>query len=146
MVLASARLRVRRGAGRLIRRLGLLPAGQPDGLGEDAALVGSRFAETVLVVYPDAPTNLYQLAKKEATIRGMLVTSSLDRVPEWAGRAAGWLADGTLHTEETVVEGLDRAPQALIDVLRGANLGKMLVRLDRPNAHAFSRDGLGPEV
>ena len=76
----------------------------------------------------------------------MLVTSSLDRVPEWAGRAAGWLADGTLHTEETVVEGLDRAPQALIDVLRGANVGKMLVRLDRPNAHAFSRDGLGPEV
>lgn len=61
MVLAAAQRRVRRGAGRLIRRLGLVPAGQPDGLGEDAALVGSRFTETVLAVYPDAPANLYQL-------------------------------------------------------------------------------------
>ena len=101
----------------------------------DALRVGGRVALVGAIGEYNAtspvpgPTNLYQLAKKEATIRGMLVTSSLDRVPEWAGRAAGWLADGTLHTEETVVEGLDRAPQALIDVLRGANLGKMLVRL-----------------
>ena len=40
------------------------------------------------------------------------------------------LADGTLHTEQTVVDGLDRAPAALLGVLRGANVGKMLVRLD----------------
>lgn len=38
-----------------------MPAGQPDGLGEDAALAESRFSETVLAVYPDAPANLYQL-------------------------------------------------------------------------------------
>jgi NADPH-dependent curcumin reductase CurA len=30
---------------------------------------------------------------------------------------------------ETVVDGIDRAPGALIDLLRGANIGKMLVRL-----------------
>lgn len=61
MVVAALRRRARRSAGRLIRRLGLLPAGQPDGLGEDAALAGSGFIETVLALYPDAPANLYQL-------------------------------------------------------------------------------------
>jgi NADPH-dependent curcumin reductase CurA len=75
------------------------------------------------------PTNLYWVAKKELTVRGMLVPSHLGRFPEWVERASGWLADGTLRTEETVVDGLERAPQALADLLRGANLGKMLVRL-----------------
>jgi hypothetical protein len=30
---------------------------------------------------------------------------------------------------ETIVDGLERAPGAFIDLLRGANTGKMLVRL-----------------
>jgi len=30
---------------------------------------------------------------------------------------------------ETIVDGLDHAPGAFIDLLRGANTGKMLVRL-----------------
>ncbi|WP_251056833.1 hypothetical protein [Streptomyces sp. ISL-94] len=50
--------------------------------------------------------------------------------PEWIGRAAGWLADGTMHTEQTVFEGIDRAPAAFLGMMRGANTGKMLVRLD----------------
>jgi NADPH-dependent curcumin reductase CurA len=59
----------------------------------------------------------------------MLVTSYLDRFPEWIGEASGWLADGSLRTTETVVEGLERAPEALMQTLRGDNVGKMLVRL-----------------
>jgi NADPH-dependent curcumin reductase CurA len=76
------------------------------------------------------PSNLYEIVKKRITVRGLLVTSYLGRLPEWVERGADWLADGTLHTEETVVEGLERAPEAFLGVLRGANIGKMLVRLD----------------
>lgn len=68
---------MRRGAGRLIRRLGLVPAGQPDGLGEDAALVGARFAETVLAVYPDAPANLYQLRLWLPTLEGLTLPTAV---------------------------------------------------------------------
>jgi NADPH-dependent curcumin reductase CurA len=34
-----------------------------------------------------------------------------------------------MRVKETVVDGLDNAPQAFIDLLRGANTGKMIVRL-----------------
>ena len=44
-------------------------------------------------------------------------------------RAAGWIADGTLTSRETFVDGIDHAVDAFLGVLRGENIGKMLVRL-----------------
>ncbi|UFQ19203.1 MULTISPECIES: NADP-dependent oxidoreductase [Streptomyces] len=92
------------------------------------ALVGaiSTYNDTTPAPGPD---NLFQAAKQEASLRGMLVTSHLDLFPEWIGKAAGMLADGSLRTERTVVEGIERAPEAFLGVLSGANTGKMLVRL-----------------
>ncbi|MCO1577143.1 NADP-dependent oxidoreductase [Crossiella sp. SN42] len=75
------------------------------------------------------PDNLFTAASREATLRGMLVTSHFHLFPEWIEQAAGWLADGSLHTAETVVEGLENTPAAFLGVLRGENTGKMLVRL-----------------
>ncbi|MFG2975651.1 hypothetical protein ACGFYY_22065 [Streptomyces sp. NPDC048331] len=60
----------------------------------------------------------------------MPVSSHFDLFPEWIGKAAGQPADGTLRTEETVVDGIERAPEAFLGVLSGADTGKMLVRLD----------------
>ncbi|APA94345.1 NADP-dependent oxidoreductase [Nocardia seriolae] len=78
---------------------------------------------------PEFTPDLYLAATKEITLRGMLVTSRFPVFGEYIGRAAGWLADGSLRTRETVYEGLDRAPAAFLGVLSGANTGKMLVRL-----------------
>ncbi|MFI7356029.1 NADP-dependent oxidoreductase [Streptomyces avidinii] len=75
------------------------------------------------------PDNLFRAAAREVTLRGMLVSSHFDLFPEWIGRAARLLADGTLRTETTVVDGIERAPDAFLGVLSGANTGKMLVRL-----------------
>jgi NADPH-dependent curcumin reductase CurA len=47
----------------------------------------------------------------------------------YTARAAGWLADGSLRTRETVYDGLEQAPEALLGVLTGAGVGKVLVRL-----------------
>ena len=73
--------------------------------------------------------NTYQAVVRRATLRGMLVPDWIHLADEWVRRAAGWLADGSLHTESTVVDGLEAAPEAFLGVLRGANVGKMLVRL-----------------
>lgn len=53
--------RVRRVGGLLIRRLGLLPEGDPDGLGDDESLRGQSLPFEVMVYFPDTVRNLYQL-------------------------------------------------------------------------------------
>ncbi len=61
----------RRVGGRLIRRLGMLPAGTPDGLGEDAELLGKDFPYTVMVYFADTPDALYQLEQWYTTLRAL---------------------------------------------------------------------------
>ncbi|MED7949112.1 NADP-dependent oxidoreductase [Streptomyces sp. BE303] len=93
------------------------------------ALVGAISTYNATSPAP-GPDNLFQAAAKELNLRGMLVSSYFHLFPEWIGRAAGWLADGSLRTEQTVVEGIEQAPAAFLGVMRGANTGKMLVRLE----------------
>ena len=40
-----------------------------------------------------------------------------------------WLAAGDVVFDETVVDGIDHAIDAFLDMMRGANVGKMVVRL-----------------
>ena len=43
--------------------------------------------------------------------------------------AYAWLADGTVKSRETIVDGLESAPDAFLGLFKGENIGKMLVRL-----------------
>jgi len=52
---------LRKQAGRTIRRLGFLPGGTPDGLGEDAKLGDYVIESGAVVFFPDPPENLYQI-------------------------------------------------------------------------------------
>ena len=97
-------------------------------VGGRAALVGA-IGEYNSPEPPPGPRNTYDIVKKRLTLRGILVPDHLDLLSTWIPLAAGLLADGRLRTLETVVDGLESAPEALIGVLRGANTGKMLVRL-----------------
>ncbi|GAA3470808.1 NADP-dependent oxidoreductase [Nonomuraea roseola] len=92
------------------------------------ALVGAISTYNATSPVP-GPSNLFSLAAKDANLRGMLINSYFHLFPEWIGKAAGWLADGSLHTELTVAEGIAQAPSAFLDMMRGGNVGKMLVRL-----------------
>ena len=56
-----ARATVRRVGGRWVRRLGLLPGGEPDRLGEDDRLTGTVLDQPVMVFFPEPPNNAYQL-------------------------------------------------------------------------------------
>ncbi|MFC4565704.1 NADP-dependent oxidoreductase [Nocardiopsis mangrovi] len=94
-----------------------------------AAIVGMISGYNATEPVP-GPTNMAQLVAKRLTLRGMLVSDHPELVAEYIAKAVGWLADGSLRAEETVVEGFERAPEAFLGLLRGANTGKMLVRLE----------------
>lgn len=76
-----------------------------------------------------APRNLTLLIGKRITMRGFIVSKYNDLQQEFRQTVGPWLADGSITWDETVREGLDDAPQAFIDLLAGANTGKMIVRL-----------------
>ena len=78
---------------------------------------------------PPGPTNIGLAIKKRLTLRGFIVTDHQDRMPAMIAEVGGWLGEGKISHNETVVDGLENAPRAFIDLLRGANTGKMLVRL-----------------
>jgi NADPH-dependent curcumin reductase CurA len=75
------------------------------------------------------PRNLSLMIGKRLTMKGFIVIDSFDRMPEFVKEVSGYLAAGKLHTKETVVSGIERAPQAFLDLLRGENVGKMVVKL-----------------
>ncbi|MGI5164220.1 NADP-dependent oxidoreductase [Spirillospora sp. CA-253888] len=75
------------------------------------------------------PDNLALSIGKRLTLRGFIVGDHAHLMGEYAARASEWLRDGRLRSEETVVDGLDNAVDAFLGLLRGANTGKMLVRL-----------------
>jgi NADPH-dependent curcumin reductase CurA len=78
---------------------------------------------------PVGPSNLLLVITKRLTLRGFIVTDHAHRMPDMIADVTAWLRDGKLIHAETVVEGLDHAPDAFISLLRGANTGKMIVRL-----------------
>lgn len=78
---------------------------------------------------PAGPRNLAVAIGKQLTLRGFLVGGQNQHAAEFAQQMAAWLTDGTIRYDETVVDGIENAPQAFIDLLDGANTGKMLVRV-----------------
>ena len=76
-----------------------------------------------------APRNLAQVIKKRLTLRGMLVRDHFHLQEQFVQEVGGWLRDGKLRYQETVVDGLANAPQAFLGMLRGENTGKMLVKI-----------------
>ncbi|ODA36088.1 NADP-dependent oxidoreductase [Veronia pacifica] len=83
---------------------------------------------------PQGPDRLSQLAGlllvKRITMRGFIIMDDYGhRYPEFAQQMGQWLAEGKITYKEQRVEGLEQAPQALIDVLEGKNFGKVVVEV-----------------
>ncbi|MCX4388483.1 NADP-dependent oxidoreductase [Micromonospora peucetia] len=78
---------------------------------------------------PAAPRNLALVIGKRLTLRGFLVGDHGHLRAEFLREMSGWLRDGKISYDETVVDGIENAPAALLGLLRGENLGKMLVRV-----------------
>ncbi|GMU49091.1 MAG: NADP-dependent oxidoreductase [Candidatus Desulfobacillus denitrificans] len=62
-------------------------------------------------------------------MRGFIVSEHMERWPTALAELGQGVASGKIKYRETVAQGLENAPQAFIGLLKGANLGKQLVKL-----------------
>ena len=81
---------------------------------------------------PPGPSNYLDLITFRARMEGFNAFDHWDRLDEVVDRLGSWMANGELIRREHIVEGLDRAPEALRMLFEGANLGKLIVAVDEP--------------
>ena len=75
------------------------------------------------------PTNLVYIVGKQLTMQGFIVSDHVDMLMQFYADVGKWIAAGKIQWEETIVEGLENAPQAFIGLFKGENIGKMIVKL-----------------
>jgi NADPH-dependent curcumin reductase CurA len=78
---------------------------------------------------PVGPRNLFLVVTKRLRLEGFIISDHYDRLPAFLAEVAAWVRDGSVRYRETVVEGIERAPEAFIGLLAGENVGKMLVKV-----------------
>jgi NADPH-dependent curcumin reductase CurA len=75
------------------------------------------------------PSNLFNMTTKRLTMKGLIVSDSLNRQAEFEQEVGSYFRAGKLKNKETVVEGIDQAVDAFLGLFKGRNVGKMVVKL-----------------
>jgi NADPH-dependent curcumin reductase CurA len=78
---------------------------------------------------PPGPRSIPLVVRKRLTLKGFIVSDHFDRIPAFQHEVGGLLKDGKIRYRETVVVGIEHAPEAFIGLLHGENVGKMVVEL-----------------
>ena len=78
---------------------------------------------------PPAPRNLYDVVGKSLRLEGFLVREYGHAQGELEEFLAPHIQSGRVRLEETVVEGFDHVVSAFLGMLRGENVGKMIVKV-----------------
>jgi NADPH-dependent curcumin reductase CurA len=126
-----------------------LAAATPDGIDVDFENVGGHLMDAIFarlnigarVVLcgliadynesePRGTRALENVLVKRATVQGFIVLDHFGRAPEAVAEISGLIAAGRLEPLETVVEGFEQLPTAINMLFDGANVGKLVVRVD----------------
>jgi NADPH-dependent curcumin reductase len=75
------------------------------------------------------PSNLGILIVKRLKVEGFLILDYAARFTEGATELGKWKMMGKLKDKQTVVEGLEKAPEAINMLFTGGNIGKTLVKI-----------------
>lgn len=75
------------------------------------------------------PDNMANIITRGLTLTGFTLANHLSVAPEFYEKMGGWFAAGQIAYDETIVDGIENTVDAFLDMMRGANTGKMLVRV-----------------
>jgi NADPH-dependent curcumin reductase CurA len=76
-----------------------------------------------------APRNLFMVVTKRLLMQGFIINDHYGEFSQFLAAASEWFRDGRLRYRETLVDGIQNAPKAFLGLLRGENIGKMLVKV-----------------
>jgi NADPH-dependent curcumin reductase CurA len=101
----------------------------------EVARQGARFAECGMISGYNAteptpgPRNIIMVVGKSLKIQGFIVSNYGHLQPQFIADMGPWIAAGKIKWEETVMDGIARAPDAFLGLFTGGNTGKMVVKL-----------------
>ncbi len=78
---------------------------------------------------PTALRYIMRVIAMRIRLQGFIFTDFMPRMGEFYAEMAPWIAGGQVKSRDTVVEGLERMPEAFLGLFEGTNTGKMLVKL-----------------
>jgi len=74
-------------------------------------------------------TTLSNMIYNRVTMKGFVVYEFFDQQAQFLSDMRQWIAAGQMQYSETIMQGIEQAPSALIGLFQGKNTGKMLVQL-----------------
>jgi NADPH-dependent curcumin reductase CurA len=91
----------------------------------------AHYNETEPPPGPDRSAQLMRMALvKRLRIQGFIVFDHYGMYRDFQREVGGWLQEGKIKYREDIVEGLEKAPEAFIGMLKGENFGKLIVKID----------------
>jgi NADPH-dependent curcumin reductase CurA len=78
---------------------------------------------------PPGPGNIIAVIPLRLTIKGFIVSDYGNMTPDFLRDMGTWTKEGKMKWRETILDGIERAPEAFIGLFKGENMGKMLVRV-----------------
>ncbi|CAB1055844.1 Putative oxidoreductase YncB [Olavius sp. associated proteobacterium Delta 1] len=75
------------------------------------------------------PVRLSYIISKKLTMKGFIVRDHYDKIGQFYAAIGKWLAEGKIKWKETIIDGIENAPQAFIGLFKGENFGKMIVKV-----------------
>ena len=127
-----------------------LAAATPDGIDVDFENVGGEIMDAVFARLnirsrvalcglisgyneegaPAGPRAFGNLLIKRSLLQGFIVLDHFHQAPEAVAEISALMADGKLKPLETVVEGFEQLPETINMLFDGANVGKLVVRVN----------------
>jgi NADPH-dependent curcumin reductase len=90
----------------------------------------ANYNATALPEGPDrTPALMRAILTRRLTLRGFIVLDFAAQARDFHRDVSAWLREGRVRYREDVTDGLERAPEAFLGMLKGRNFGKTLVRI-----------------
>jgi len=75
------------------------------------------------------PPKMFTIVQRRLAIQGFIISDHVALMGDFVSEVGVLLKDGKIRSRETVVDGLARAPEAFMGLLRGENFGKLVIKV-----------------